>query len=59
MAPDLETIARRAMLEKGLIVDFPAAALQQAKNCRDLGSVMEKSGLWTDLLRFALDFHRQ
>ena len=38
MAPDLETIARRVMQEKGLIVDFPAAALQQAKTCRDLGA---------------------
>jgi exoribonuclease-2 len=46
---DLESIARRAMLEKGLLVDFPAAALQQAKNCLDLGSVMEKSAALTDL----------
>ena len=42
MTPDLETIARRAMQEKGLIVDFPAAALRQAKDCRDLGSVIGK-----------------
>jgi exoribonuclease II len=49
MAPDLETIARRAMREKGLIVDFPAAALQQARNCRDMGLVQEKSVRLADL----------
>jgi exoribonuclease-2 len=49
MAPDLETIARRAMREKGLIVDFPAAALQQAKSCRDLGSILENSDRPADL----------
>ncbi|HSQ35995.1 MAG TPA: RNB domain-containing ribonuclease [Candidatus Binatia bacterium] len=49
MAPDLESIARRAMLEKGLIVDFPAAALRQAKDCRDLGTVTEKAERVTDL----------
>ena len=37
------------MLEKGLIVDFPADALQQAKNCRDKGSAIEKSDRLTDL----------
>jgi VacB/RNase II family 3'-5' exoribonuclease len=49
MAPDLETIARRAMLEKGLIVDFPAAALQQAKGCRDLGAVADQPARLADL----------
>jgi VacB/RNase II family 3'-5' exoribonuclease len=49
MSHDLESIARRAMLEKNLLVDFPAAALQQAKNCLDMGSVMEKSAALTDL----------
>jgi VacB/RNase II family 3'-5' exoribonuclease len=46
---DLEAIARRAMLEKGLIVDFPAAALQQAKHCPDMGSVSAKPGRLADL----------
>jgi len=49
MAPDLETIARRAMREKGLIVDFPAPARQQADRCRDLGAVPDKSGRLADL----------
>jgi VacB/RNase II family 3'-5' exoribonuclease len=49
MPHDLETIARRVMREKGLIVDFPAAALQQAKDCRDIGFVPEKSGRLADL----------
>lgn len=49
MAHDLETIARRAMLEKGLIVDFPAAALRQAKEFRDMGAVSEKSDRLTDM----------
>ncbi len=49
MPHDLETIARRAMVEKGLIVDFPAAALRQAMNCRDLGTVAAKSDHLTDL----------
>lgn len=49
MAPDLETIARRAMREKGLIVDFPAPARQQADRCRDLGSDQDKSGRLADL----------
>jgi VacB/RNase II family 3'-5' exoribonuclease len=48
-APDLETIARRAMREKGLIVDFPAAARQQAARCRDLGSDLDRSGRIADL----------
>ena len=37
------------MQEKGLIVDFPLAALQQAEHCRDLGSVLETSGHLADL----------
>ena len=37
------------MLEKGLVVDFPAAALRQAKDCRDLGAVAEKPERLTDL----------
>lgn len=49
MSPDLETIARRAMQEKGLSVDFPAAARQQADRCRDLGAVPDKSGRLADL----------
>jgi exoribonuclease-2 len=46
---DLETIARRAMREKGLLVDFPAAALQQANRCRDMGLVSEKPDRLADL----------
>jgi VacB/RNase II family 3'-5' exoribonuclease len=46
---DLETIARRVMREKGLIVDFPAPARQQADRCRDLGAVLEKSDHLADL----------
>ncbi len=49
MPHDLETIARRAMREKGLLTDFPASALQQAKKCRDLGAEVEKSERLTDL----------
>ncbi len=37
------------MLEKGLIVDFPAAALQQAKRCRDMDPVSEKPDRLADL----------
>ncbi len=48
-APDLETIARRAMREKGLSVDFPAAARQQAERCRDLGAETDPSGRLADL----------
>lgn len=48
-APDLETIARRAMREKGLVVDFPAAARQQADRCRDLGDDPDRSGRLADL----------
>src|SRR6201997_4670546 len=29
--PDLRSIARRAMLERGFLVDFPAAALNELK----------------------------
>lgn len=47
--PNLETIARRGMREKGLSVDFPAAALQQARRCRDLGGELDKSGRLVDL----------
>jgi exoribonuclease-2 len=47
--PDLATIARRAMREKGLIVDFPAAARQQAARCRDLGGEPDGSGRVADL----------
>lgn len=49
MPHDLETIARRVMREKGLIVDFPAAALQQAKRCRDMGPVSKKPDRLADL----------
>lgn len=49
MAHDLETIARRVMREKGLSVDFPAAARQQADRCRDLGADPDKSGRLADL----------
>jgi len=49
MSHDLETIARRVMQEKGLIVDFPAPARQQANRCRDLGAVLEKSDHLADL----------
>ena len=49
MPHDLESIARRVMLEKGLIVDFPAAALQQAKRCRDIDPVSEKPDRLADL----------
>jgi VacB/RNase II family 3'-5' exoribonuclease len=49
LVPDLESIARRAMKEKGLIVDFPAAALKQAKDCRDLGAVVGKKERLADL----------
>jgi exoribonuclease-2 len=48
-APNLETIARRAMREKGLMVDFPAAARQQAERCRDLGAETDRSGRLADL----------
>lgn len=48
-APNLETIARRAMREKGLMVDFPAAARQQAERCRDLGADLDGSGRLADL----------
>jgi exoribonuclease-2 len=48
-APNLETIARRAMREKGLSVDFPAAAQQQAQRFRDLGAEPDRSGLLADL----------
>lgn len=48
-APNLETIARRAMREKGLMVDFPAAACQQAERCRDLGGEPDRSGRLADL----------
>jgi VacB/RNase II family 3'-5' exoribonuclease len=47
--PNLETIARRAMREKGLIVDFPAAARLQAEHCRDLGAVLDGSVRLADL----------
>jgi len=49
LTPDLETIARHAMLEKGLIVDFPAAALLQAKDCRDVGAAAAGSDRLADL----------
>lgn len=49
MTPDLETIARRVMQEKGLAVDFPAAALRQAAECRDKGAVVERSERLDDL----------
>jgi exoribonuclease-2 len=49
MPHDLETIARRVMREKGLIVDFPTAALLQANRCRDLGSIAEKTDGLADL----------
>ena len=49
MPHDLETIARRVMQEKGLAVDFPAAALRQADGCRDKGMVIDKSERLTDL----------
>jgi exoribonuclease-2 len=46
---DLETIARRLMREKGLLVDFPAPALLQAERCRDLGADAPPSGRLADL----------
>jgi exoribonuclease-2 len=49
MPHNLEAIARRVMQEKGLMVDFPAAALHQANHCRDLGAVLEKSDRLADL----------
>jgi VacB/RNase II family 3'-5' exoribonuclease len=49
MTPNLEAIARRVMQEKGLAVDFPAAALRQAAECRDKGAVVEKSERLDDL----------
>ncbi len=48
-APNLESIARRAMREKGLSVDFPAAARQQAERFRDLGAEPDRSGRLADL----------
>jgi len=48
-APNLETIARRAMREKGLSVDFPAAAQQQAQRFRDLGAETDPAGRLADL----------
>lgn len=49
MPINLETIARRVMQEKGLLVDFPAAALQQAKDCPDMGAGIGKAEHVTDL----------
>lgn len=49
MPHDLEIIARRVMREKGLIVDFPAAALQQATRCRDMDPVSKKPDRLADL----------
>ena len=37
------------MREKGLTVDFPAAARQQADRCRDLGGELDRSGRLADL----------
>ena len=47
--PNLEVIARRAMSEKGLIVDFPLAARQQAERFRDLGADLDAAGRLADL----------
>ena len=48
-APNLEAIARRAMREKGLMVDFPEAARQQAERSRDLGAEPDRPGRLADL----------
>ena len=47
--PNLEAIARRVMREKGLLVDFSAAALQQAKSCQDMGDVSQQPDRLADL----------
>jgi exoribonuclease-2 len=47
--PDLEAIARAAMLEKGLIVDFPAAALRQAKELGPSAATAESAAAAADL----------
>lgn len=49
MSHDLETIARRVMQEKGLLVDFPAPALRQAELCSDLGADSQPSARLADL----------
>jgi exoribonuclease-2 len=49
VVPDLEAIARAAMLEKGLIVDFPAAALRQASELWLSGAPTEGTLTATDL----------
>jgi VacB/RNase II family 3'-5' exoribonuclease len=48
-SPDLATIARRAMREKGLSTDFPLAARQQAERFRDLGADLDGSARLADL----------
>jgi exoribonuclease-2 len=48
-SPDLEAIARRAMREYGLSVDFPVAARQQAERSRDLGADLDRSAGLADL----------
>jgi len=49
MSHDLETIARRVMQEKGLLVDFPEPARRQAERCSDLGADSQPSARLADL----------